>query len=374
MHTLAIGSTIAVLSAWAAAPTGLTFNSNLAQTFADALSQEQQCHAVDVHLDQSGVLVVLDEHGHVTEFDVAGMRSGSGYGVAASMIPAMAVGAVNQHEEEVDVSVEVTGEGGRIVINHNGEIRELDLDLDDLDFADLMHDDDGTLHGLLDRLMAGDVTPEVHAEVIVEMEDEDGHRTRRRARLGGNEHPEHMMMWQDEHGEAWMFEPHGQPRGMRGMEQNMLRRHMEFMHMLHEDPDAVMDMLHHLPPEMRREHEVLLAEMMESRAHAEHREDDYVHQAAQFAEKMQMTRQVGGLLEDGRAMAIFGVWYARERMAPDGRIRLLASMVDNEDLYPAVRNAAAWVVMEAQAELGESAAGAESLRKLILRNGNMQRN
>ena len=64
MHTLAIGSTIAVLSAWTTAPTGGVFDSGLAGRFAAAFERHSDnCLAADLIVDGGGMLVMLNEHG-----------------------------------------------------------------------------------------------------------------------------------------------------------------------------------------------------------------------------------------------------------------------------------------------------------------------
>jgi hypothetical protein len=53
-------------------------------------------------------------------------------------------------------------------------------------------------------------------------------------------------------------------------------------------------------------------------------------------------------------------------------VALLEPMIKNDTLYPSVRNAAAWVVMDAKAELGDSAGGSATLQEIILRNGSAE--
>jgi hypothetical protein len=59
-------------------------------------------------------------------------------------------------------------------------------------------------------------------------------------------------------------------------------------------------------------------------------------------------------------------------MGPADRVDLLEPMIKNETLLRSVRNAAAWVVMDAKAEIGDSAGGAATLREIILRNGSVE--
>ncbi len=326
-------------------------------------------------------------------------------------------------EEEVEVSVGFTNGQGVIVVDHNGQRREIEVDLDDMEGIGavmagideaMQQDDDGTLGALIGRFMSGDITPEVRVEAIVEMEDEDGERVRRRINLGGGDEEIDeviMMMAGDPHGGGWEghwqmasgfpqcggmempqhgMRPHrrGGPAmrgsmrhpGMGGpnmhgmashgggeMGRDMLQQHMHFMHEMHENPEAVWEMIEQLPPDMRREHEELLAQM--GGGHDWHEGDDFMHQTEQFAAKLLMCKEVAARMSDGEAMAIFGVWQAREHMAPENRIALLEPLMHDEDLMRSVRNAAAWVVMEAQAEIGESSAGAETLRQIIRHNG-----
>ena len=317
-------------------------------------------------------------------------------------------------EEEVEVSVGVGSDSrGVIVVDHNGQRREIEIALDDMEGIGAVmagideameQDESGTIGQLIGRFMSGDITPEVRVEAIVEMEDGDGERVRRRINLGGDDGGEIdfdeviMMMAGDPDDGGWaghwqmaagfpscggpgmpggMWHPGmGGPGGRGpGMCQpgvcaqgggDMLRQHMHFMHEMHENPEAVWEMIERLPPEMRREHEEMLAAM--GGGH-DHDGDEFMRQTEQFAVKLQMCKEVAARLGDGEAMAIFGVWQAREHMAPENRIALLEPIVYDEDLLRSVRNAAAWVVMEAQAEIGEAEAGAATLQQIIRANG-----
>ncbi len=293
--------------------------------------------------------------------------------------------------EEVEVTAEVVNGDGRIIVRRNGQERELAFDvegLEEIDFEDLVVEMGGgedSMSDVLGRLMGGDIKPQIFAEVIVETEDEDGHRVRRRMDMGGEDHERWMMIDGEGRDHAWIMDWSHHPGmpmpghgagpmggwehcGHEGMSEDMMRQHMHFLQEMHEHPEHVWEMIERLPPDMRREHEEILHHMGGADRH--HGEiDGFVREGQQFATKLAMAREVASWLNNGEAMAIFGVWQARERMEPANRVKLLGPMVQDERLMTSVRNAAAWVVMEAQAELGESASGASTLREIILRNG-----
>ena len=372
MHMLAFGSAVAVISAWAAAPTAMMFESGLLRTFANAMQADHGCESLDVVIDDGEFLVLLDESGDVTEIELGEMPDVAWASIDLPSLPYILPSlphiamASAQQVEETDVTVEVINGDGHVVIKHNGEVREFDLE--DFPFDEMMHEHDNNLYELLGRFMNNDrgdhgrhhrEHDERHVEMIFEIDGEDGRHMRRRMMIDEEDGPHGMMAIRRGH------DRHDMPD--RRMEE--LRRHMEFMRMMREDPEAVWRMIEHLPDDVRGEFEEMMHHMMELHADEHHMHDDFGHQAGDFVHKMQMTRKVAAALEDGEAVAIFSVWQARERMEPDSRIQLLAPMIVNEDLIPSVRNAAAWVVMEAHAELGQSAAGAATLRELILRNG-----
>jgi hypothetical protein len=151
------------------------------------------------------------------------------------------------------------------------------------------------------------------------------------------------------------------------MAADMLREHMHFLREMHEDPEQAWEIIESLPPEMRREHEELLEQLMGG-----HDDHEFFARVQQFDEKIAMASQVAHRLNDSEAMAVFGVWQAREHMDPETRIGILTPMVSNESLRTSVRNAATFVVMEALGELDDRAGAAEALREMILRNGSIE--
>jgi hypothetical protein len=159
------------------------------------------------------------------------------------------------------------------------------------------------------------------------------------------------------------------------MDEGVMRQHMQFLDEMHHDPHALWEMIGALPEEMRQQHEVIMHALMDG-AHPHHDDHEwdergFQREAEGFAVKIDMAREVAHRLADMEAMAIFGVWQARERLEPAERIEMLGPMVANEQLRMSVRNAAAWVVMDAQAELDRGSASQDTLRELILTNGAM---
>lgn len=454
MHTLAIGSTIAVLSAWTTAPTGGVFDSGLAGRFAAAFERHSDnCLAADLIVDGGGMLVMLNEHGDVTEVDLGSMPTAAarelrsvmpGRFVAAHtpMTPdALMCAAMGSAEErEVTVEVDVSSGDGTIVVNRDGEEREFEVDLDGRQFGELkieMGGDGADLGDLFNKLMSGEGSPEIRADVIVAVEGEDGDRRERRINLldGDADLGELMMMFMSDghargdgqgerHGHAIAGRgmsqcPHcpsggsrgghhgSHERGRRGlsghpgmshpgmghpgmggehpmmshggmnwqMDEGMMRQHMRFLDELREDPHAVWGMIDGLPDDMREQHEVIMhALMRDGEPHHGHDQwdgDGFNREAEGFAVKIDMAREVADRLRDAQAMAIFGVWQVRERMEPAERISMLAPMIGDQSLMLSVRNAAAWVVMDAQNELDNRSGGAETLRQFIMTNGAM---
>jgi hypothetical protein len=431
------GSMIATVSAWAVMPVADVFDTGLAGRFASAMQQaDDDCLATSMLIDGGSMLVMLDERGGVTEIELGAMparaegelrmaMSGQFAGAMTAISPdalvCSAMGAIDE-EEEVEVQVEVVNGAGTIVIERNGERREMEIDLDEI--AAEMDEAGVDMHALMGRLMHEGKNPWVHTEVVVEMVDDDGEHHRRRFHIGedeGGDHEERMMMFmgdpdarrmpgRDPHGGQGMghLERSGRescpmcgrgvggmgPRGMHGpsrpfgaqrghddmqghpgmgeghgdMGADMLREHMHFLREMHEDPERAWEIIESLPPEMRREHEELLGQLM-----GDHHGDDgdFFGQAGQFVEKVEMARHVAQRLDDAEAMAIFGVWQVREHLEPEARIALLSPMVANEQLLRSVRNAASFVMMEALGEADEEAAAIRTLQEMILRNGEM---
>jgi hypothetical protein len=123
---------------------------------------------------------------------------------------------------------------------------------------------------------------------------------------------------------------------------------------------------------MREEHERFFESMMRGDRDEHQRDHGFIEQAEEFKEKLAMASEAGEWLNHSEAVAIFAVWQAREQMGPADRVALLEPMIKNDTLYRSVRNAAAWVVMDAKAELGDSAGGAATLQEIILRNGSAE--
>ncbi|MDG1838228.1 MAG: hypothetical protein P8I91_05445 [Phycisphaerales bacterium] len=385
MYTLILGSTLAVLSAWATVPTDTTFNTGLARHFAEAMHQAQpDCLASTVLVDSGEMLVMLDERGDVMEIDLGGLPVGassammlgtSGY---AELIPA-SMGAMEESNEEVGVTVEVVNGVGTIKVTRNGEEDEFEIDL-----GDMGDDADGpSLGNLFEKLMSGQGGPEAQAAMVIEVEDEEGQR---RVQIDGEDIDlnQIMMMVMGEDGEegVWAMDSRGggypdrheMRRDHRGMGDGgeMMRQHMHFLREMHEDPHRVWDMIERLPPEMREEHEMFFESMMRGDDNEDRLDHEFIEQSEGFVEKLSMASKVVEWLSDSEAVAIFAVWQAREHMGPADRVALLEPMIKNETLHRSVRNASAWVVMDAKAEIGDSAGGVATLREIILRNGAMK--
>jgi hypothetical protein len=413
MHLLLAGSTIATLSAWAVTPTADVFDTGLAGHFAAALHQaDQDCLATSLIVDGGSMLVMLDERGGVTEIDLGVMPSiaeqelrmampsifaGAMTAISADAMVCAALGAADE-EEQIEVRVDMGNDGGTLVIEHNGERRVMELDLDDLgsiDFHKIASEMDEAgidMHALIGRLMNGDAHPEVKVEMVIEVDDEDGNRTRRRMHIGGGDDGDQrdhiMMMFMGDEDGQWMpgrggHEPHerserrhpdmdgghGCPLCGRGGEEH---RGMGDRGDRHE-PYGMMgrgDRGHEHDGDRGHDHDG-------DRGH-EHdgmRDEDDGHEfferAGQFDEKIAMTRQVAARLSDQEAMAVFGVWQVREHLDPMDRIEMLLPMVTDVDLLRSVRNAAAFVVMESYGEIGDEDGAAETLREMILSNGRM---
>jgi len=392
MYTLIAGSTLAILSAWATAPTDATFNTGLARHFAEAMHQAQpECLASTVLVDSGEMLVVLDERGDVMEIDLGGLPEGAssammwGTSTPAVLVPP-AMAAMDESKKEVDVTVEVVDGVGTVTVIRNGEEEEFEIDL-----GDMGGDTDGpSLGSLFEKMMSGQGGPEVHAEVVIEMEDEDGQR---RMQFDGDDIDlgKIMMMVMGDDGEegVWVMdsrgEDHPHTRGSHEMNvimrdhrdmghggEELMRQHMHFLHEMHEDPNRVWEMIERLPPEMREEHERIFESMMDGDRDEDQRDHGFIEQGEGFAEKLAMASEVGIWLNRSEAVAIFAVWQARAHMGPADRVALLEPMIKNETLYISVRNAAAWVVMDAKAEIGDSAGGAATLQEIILRNGSFE--
>jgi len=375
MHFLLAGSTIATLSAWAVTPTADVFDTGLAGHFASALQQaDQDCLATSLIVDGGSMLVMLDERGGVTEVDLGVMPptaeqelrmampsifAGAMTAISPDAMVCAALGAADE-EEQIEVRVDMGNDGGTLVIEHNGERRVMELDLDDLgsiDFHKIASEMDEAgidMHTLIDRLMNGDAHPEVKVEMVIEVDDEDGNRTRRHMHLGGGDDDDRrdhiMMMFMGDEERQWMPGRGGEEH--RGMGD----RHGPYGMMGHGDRG------HDHDGDRGHDHD---------RMRDEDDGHEFFERAGQFAEKIAMTRQVAARLSDQEAMAVFGVWQVREHLDPTDRIEMLLPMVTDVDLLRSVRNAAAFVVMESYGAIGNEDGAAETLREMILSNGRM---
>ena len=170
MYTLIAGSTLAILSAWATAPTDATFNTGLARHFAEAMHQAQPaCLASTVLVDSGEMLVVLDERGDVMEIDLGGLPEGAssammwGTSTPAVLVPP-AMAAMDESKKEVDVTVEVVDGVGTVTVIRNGLFRDHNL-RNPLFQARLLEAHD---HVVLDPVLATDLHTE---EIPLESHD-----------------------------------------------------------------------------------------------------------------------------------------------------------------------------------------------------------
>ena len=217
MYTLAIGSTIAVLSAWITAPTGGVFDSGITGRFAAALEQSSNdCLAADLIVDGGDMIAVINEHGDVIEVDLGAMPLIAAHQLR-SVMPGQFVAAATPitpdalicsamattEEHEVTVEVEVFDGQGTVVVHGSGEEREFEIDLDNLEdvpFGEMtieMGAEGVDLGDVFQKLMRGDVRSEARADVVVVLEDGDGERQERRINLLGEDTDlgELMMMF-----------------------------------------------------------------------------------------------------------------------------------------------------------------------------------
>ena len=395
MHLLLAGSMIATLSAWAVTPSTDIFNSGLAEHFASAIEQaNQDCPASAPIANGDSMLVMLDGRGDSTEVILGSMPA-----IAArelrTAIPAVFAGAqpsvirealINAamgaaaDSEEIDVEVSVTNGVGQIVVEHNGDRKIIEIDLSDLGSIDLdaiaeeVGDSGIDMHTLLSQMMGGATSSAIQAEGVIEFTDDDGEHHQNRIRLGdhhdGNDNERMMLFMGDEEG-YWMPGPNdghngmGRNHGDAGAE--MLRQHMHFLAEMQDDPNRAWRIIESLPPEMRREHEEFFHQLMGH--NDEHDDNGFFEQVDLFDEKLSAAGNVVNRLADKPAIAVFGVWQARELLDPEARVHLLAPMMNDNELIIAVRNAASFVVMEALGEMGDTAGATESLRSMIRRNG-----
>lgn len=401
MHLLLAGSMIATLSAWAVTPSSDIFDSGLAGHFAAAMQQaDQDCLASTLIVDGGSMLVMLDERGDVTEIDLGSMPATAAHELRVA-IPALFAGAQTsitrdalmcaamgaaEESEEVQVDVSITNGSGEIVIEHNGEHKVIAIDLENLSSIDLdaiteeLGESGIDMHTLMSQMMSGDMTPGAEAKFVVEVIGEGpsgmGGGPRGKPGHGGTQHFQGMIGHPgmgghgdiDLHGAMMGHPAMGGGRGdHEGSAANMLRQHMHFLAAMQEDPDVAWHIIESLPPEMRREHEEILHQLMGR--DDRHRDNEFFERVAQFDEKLAVMNHAVQRLSDEAAIAVFGVWQAREMFDPEARVDLLAPMMNDEGLIPAVRNAASFVVMEALADIGDTAGAGESLGDMIRRNG-----
>lgn len=353
--------------------------------------------------------------------------SGAQTSITRDALMCSAMGAAEE-SEEVQVDVSVTNGSGEIVIEHNGVRKIIEIDLENLGSIDLdaiaeeLGESGIDMHTMIGQMMSGDMTPGAEANVLIEVIGDGGENHHKRMHLG-RDHDEQgrekmMMMFVGDEEGYWMSGPggghpgmesskgcpmcggmqgpggmgSGGPRGMPshgGMQQyqgmmghpgmggghgdhedsaaNMLRQHMHFLAAMQEDPDLAWNIIESLPPEMRREHEEILHQLMDG--DDRHDDNEFFERVGQFDEKLAVVNSAVRRLSDESAIAVFGVWQAREMFDPEARIGLLAPMMNDEGLIPAVRNAASFVVMEALADIGDAAGATESLGDMIRRNG-----
>ncbi|MBG83974.1 MAG: hypothetical protein CMJ40_05435 [Phycisphaerae bacterium] len=126
--------------------------------------------------------------------------------------------------------------------------------------------------------------------------------------------------------------------------------------------------------DMRRELEHLHQEIrhMEEEGHREHHddhEDPFFGMASDFVHKIGMAGHMASSLSDREAIAVFGVWMARQHLQPEARVEMLSPMMKDESLYLSVRNAATWVVMDALGEMHRESDAQNTLAELIRSNG-----
>lgn len=264
-----------------------------------------------------------------------------------SVLDIPTLGAMEE-SREMEIHVVIEGPEGhmRVIDDHeeyeirfdprnmepNAALRRLiEGDHDHHNLQDLIHD-----------LVRQGASPQVNRHQRYEMHESPNER----------EHHRH-----NHHAEQWL-----QHREHDHREQDHGNHH----HRSHDE----MEMMRHMAEEMRRQH--MHEEMQRQHMHEESHHDmgdDYAAQAMQFAHKIEVSREIGARLDDQQAMAIFGVWQAREHIEPDRRIEIMRSIAHDDGIQTPVRNAAEWVLMEAYWQVGDDGAAAETLEAFIRRNG-----
>ena len=199
--------------------------------------------------------------------------------------------------------------------------------------------------------------------------------------------PGMMVMMNDDP----MMMPPGAFMGMTGMheeefmhmerEMQHLHEMLEHAHMIIERQFEMIDECD-LGPEEREELEDMAGhwfERMGDRGHGDHghdheeehghMDDGFLRQADSFVHKIDMSGEMAESLSRREALAVFGIWQAREHMSPEQRVELLTPIMSDMDLWPSVRNAASWVVMESLAEMQRETDAHKTLQDLIRSNG-----
>ncbi|MBG81500.1 MAG: hypothetical protein CMJ39_12440 [Phycisphaerae bacterium] len=147
-----------------------------------------------------------------------------------------------------------------------------------------------------------------------------------------------------------------------------LERHLEenHDHMSEEERHGIMREMEHLHHELEVMHE-----MDSHEGHDDHEghEDPFFHMTQEFMHKLSMSGALADTMNHREAVALFGVWMARERMDPERRVQMLRPMMGDEGLYTSVRNAAAWVVMESLEDMDRHDEAGEVLMNIIRHNG-----
>lgn len=132
--------------------------------------------------------------------------------------------------------------------------------------------------------------------------------------------------------------------------------------------------------EVRREIEHIHHEIrhMEEEGHHDDHEDHqdqgdpFFGMATDFVHKIEMAGHMANSLGEREAIAVFGVWMARQHLEPEARVEMLSPMMKDESLYLSVRNAATWVVMDALGEMHRKSDAQNTLAELIRSNGSSE--
>ena len=156
-----------------------------------------------------------------------------------------------------------------------------------------------------------------------------------------------------------------------------LERHLEenHHHMSDEEHHQIMDKMEQLHHELQAMYEMESHDRHDDHeGHQDHgdpegHQDEFFHMTQQFMHKLSMSGALAETMNNREAVALFGVWMARERMDPEQRVQILAPMMGDDGLFTSVRNAAAWVVMESFEEMDRHDEAGEVLMNIIRHNG-----